>query len=303
MAKSPIHGISDTPWHVEYIHMDEKDARRDKRRCIYFQSDEDTYNHCSFSHSVCMGSTYCKHYKENREAQRAKQQERQKLVKDAQMMTISPKDIANTVCYGDTVRLQDTLTKEMFAVDIEQFVKKEKLAAIVPALVGKHLNEQVSFKRHTYQIVSIFKPEVANDCAFDLPKRERINGTAKEDYKEKTTVNVIKTKVPGMPTVTVRKKVPVKDTFKAWIIEDYARYCRIDLTELCTRNVPVKKKRGGSQNLKLLYCPCCDRYFIHAVYEDSSVNLKDFDIVINELTPRRIKMYQNELNKKNVEKK
>ncbi len=304
MPKSPIHGITDTPWHVDYIRMDEKDARRNKRRCIYFQSDEETYNHCSFSHSVCMGSTHCKHYKEDPEVLKAKQRERRKLVKDAQMMTISPKDRSIMVDYGDDVWLRDLLTNDTLSVTIERSEKKDKLAAIVPVLVGKHLHEHVSFRSDSYQIISVKKPAVASDLAFVLPQRVGINGASRKTRKKtkKKSTNVIKTKTPGAPTVTVREEAPVSDTVKAWIVEDYARYCRIDLTEMCTLKVPVKRKDGQWQKLKFLYCPCCDRYFTHAVYEDPSVDMKDFDIEIKELTPRRIKLYQNELNKKDSNK-
>lgn len=48
-----------TPCHSEYLKMKSGDARRDKRRCIYYEKSQ---KWCSHNDFVCPGSTHCDDY-------------------------------------------------------------------------------------------------------------------------------------------------------------------------------------------------------------------------------------------------
>ena len=50
-----------TAIHIEYLHMQEDDSRRDKRRCIHYRS---TNNFCAKDMGKCLGSSHCKKYRE-----------------------------------------------------------------------------------------------------------------------------------------------------------------------------------------------------------------------------------------------
>ena len=48
-------------WHITTLHMNERDDRRHKSRCIYYSK---INNHCSYRCSKCIGSAHCLKYKE-----------------------------------------------------------------------------------------------------------------------------------------------------------------------------------------------------------------------------------------------
>ena len=56
-----VKNLAGSPWHKEFLHMDEDDHKRDRRRCIYYVKDE---KHCTYQNTVCFGATHCKNYKE-----------------------------------------------------------------------------------------------------------------------------------------------------------------------------------------------------------------------------------------------
>ena len=53
--------LSGTPWHTEFIKMNENDFRRHKSRCKYYINE---YDHCSYYSQKCIGSSHCLYYKE-----------------------------------------------------------------------------------------------------------------------------------------------------------------------------------------------------------------------------------------------
>ena len=55
----------DTPYHIGYLKMDENDSRRDKRRCIYFERNENCSSYCRRNSVRCPGSSHCQFYNEN----------------------------------------------------------------------------------------------------------------------------------------------------------------------------------------------------------------------------------------------
>lgn len=59
MAKSDLGKLQGSPWHVGYVRMKENDSRRDKRRCLYYHSEE---NYCSRYGAKCHGSSHCSQY-------------------------------------------------------------------------------------------------------------------------------------------------------------------------------------------------------------------------------------------------
>ena len=64
MKKKMLREMMDTPYHIGYVKMDEKDSRRDKRRCIYFETREECKSFCIYSYAKCISSSHCKYYKE-----------------------------------------------------------------------------------------------------------------------------------------------------------------------------------------------------------------------------------------------
>lgn len=64
-------GITGTPWHVDFLYMQEGDVRRDRRRCVFFRAGK-----CNCSESKCfmlgcMGSSHCGAYSEDKTCSRA----------------------------------------------------------------------------------------------------------------------------------------------------------------------------------------------------------------------------------------
>lgn len=54
--------LSGTPWHTEFLKMDESDSRRHKSRCKYYIKEN---NICNYFHQKCYGSAHCKYYRES----------------------------------------------------------------------------------------------------------------------------------------------------------------------------------------------------------------------------------------------
>ena len=54
-------GENATGWHITTLHMSEKDDRRHKSRCIYYDK---MNNYCRYRSSKCIGSAHCHQYKE-----------------------------------------------------------------------------------------------------------------------------------------------------------------------------------------------------------------------------------------------
>ena len=52
--------LQGTPWHVERVHRSEGDARRSKRKCLYYLDGE-----CKVNNRDCYKSAHCSKYKEN----------------------------------------------------------------------------------------------------------------------------------------------------------------------------------------------------------------------------------------------
>lgn len=55
--------MTGVPWHTEYLKKDENDSKRDKRRCAYYDKNN---NHCTHLCSKCSSSESCKYYCETR---------------------------------------------------------------------------------------------------------------------------------------------------------------------------------------------------------------------------------------------
>lgn len=53
-------GLAGWSWHIEFLHLDENDSRRDKRRCKYYIRD----GKCYLDGTKCMGSSHCMSYEE-----------------------------------------------------------------------------------------------------------------------------------------------------------------------------------------------------------------------------------------------
>lgn len=52
-------------WHTEYLHMQEGDTRRDKRKCKhYYVSTYTKEGRCIKKHIKCFGSAHCPQYSE-----------------------------------------------------------------------------------------------------------------------------------------------------------------------------------------------------------------------------------------------
>lgn len=57
-----VNQMTGTPWHLETLHMEEGDERRDKRRCIHYKK---ANKFCSKLKTKCPGSSHCDYYKED----------------------------------------------------------------------------------------------------------------------------------------------------------------------------------------------------------------------------------------------
>jgi hypothetical protein len=58
-----VNKMTGVPWHIEKLHLDENDKRRNKNRCIFY----DRSSGLCFSRKLkCIGSAHCEKYKEEK---------------------------------------------------------------------------------------------------------------------------------------------------------------------------------------------------------------------------------------------
>jgi len=61
-------GIQGTPWHLERYHIEERERRRHRSHCEFY--DRGT-KYCSMTRSVCYGASHCKYYRFRKKAKRS----------------------------------------------------------------------------------------------------------------------------------------------------------------------------------------------------------------------------------------
>ena len=60
IPKSNLSKMTDTKWHIGYVTKEEDDPRRDKRKCLYYEKEN---NRCKLDGMTCVGSSHCPQYK------------------------------------------------------------------------------------------------------------------------------------------------------------------------------------------------------------------------------------------------
>lgn len=271
MAKSPIHGPSDTPWHIDYVLMDPKDTRRDKRRCIYFKSTAQEYNYCTCKHGTCWGSTHCREYRETfpKQELQEQQEERTEVKQYAQeLATQASSERRSIVEDGDTVYLSDTKTREEFTITINLHSEKE-LAKIVPMLVGKHSGDRVSCNNITYRITSIKKADTS------------VSNTNTDIGKTTSSANTSSIRIShtsGVGTVIGKISSPGKMT--VYRLQGVWTHCPADGKILVNTLLECRTKNGRTRQIYFRYCATCRRYFTDEKVPTASINLSLFDLVV-----------------------
>ena len=138
MAKSDVSRMEGSPWHVDYLKMDEWDSRRDKRACAYFYQ-----NHCKIHNERCIGSSHCSEYKIPIGTPSLDHQEAADYLFDE-------------VQLNDVVAITCKQTKDTFRFAIPNGDLKD-MAPIKAQCIGKHLHDIVSWNGYQYEIIQLEK--------------------------------------------------------------------------------------------------------------------------------------------------